>query len=173
MSIEVQDKSTLPCTVCGAEVNELRRGRCWGCYTQWLELRPVGRGASCGVCGERRRDNLRMTELHGRSQAMCHICASRMVRMTAVPETVDGLRVLLHRERRQDPRRGDKLDHRIFPRERRVGDRRHTACGARRNDTNPMIMIPDFDDIVIELDDGDLEVVEQTLVREAPRPPVR
>ena len=39
MSVEV-DRATLPCGVCGAAVSELRRGRCWGCYTRWAESRP-------------------------------------------------------------------------------------------------------------------------------------
>ena len=39
---------TVACGVCGAQVQELRRGRCWDCYRQWAELRPVGSGASCG-----------------------------------------------------------------------------------------------------------------------------
>src|ERR1035438_10828460 len=40
MSVEV-DRATLPCSVCGAAVTELRRGRCWGCYTRWAES-PIG-----------------------------------------------------------------------------------------------------------------------------------
>jgi hypothetical protein len=170
MSIEVDDREPQTCTVCAARVGELRRGRCWTCYTQWTELRPVGRGASCGACGERRRENLRLTELHGRSQVFCHICASRVARMSIVPETLESIRMALRRERRGLDRRDEHLDRRIFPRERRVGDRRRDAGPERRCDTNPCATLPDFDfdDLVIELDAGDVEVVEQTLVREAP-----
>ena len=55
----------LECDVCSAKVNETRRGRCWGCYNRWAELRPVGVGARCVVCGERRRRVLRSIELLG------------------------------------------------------------------------------------------------------------
>ena len=34
----------MPCNVCGAAVTELRRGRCWGCYTRWVEIAPGGAG---------------------------------------------------------------------------------------------------------------------------------
>ena len=64
MSVEVE-RATLPCSVCGAAVTELRRGRCWGCYTRWAESRPVGRGASCAVCHEKRRAQLKLVELQG------------------------------------------------------------------------------------------------------------
>src|SRR5437667_3114730 len=125
MSVEV-DRATVPCGVCGAEVMELRRGRCWDCYRQWSELRPVGRGASCAVCMERRREHLRLIEVHSRTLPLCFLCAARTLRLEDVPSTLEGLRERLRRERRQIDRRDDGLDSRIFARERRVGDRRGT-----------------------------------------------
>src|SRR2546421_490289 len=119
MSVEVE-RATVPCGVCGARVSELRRGRCWGCYRQWAELRPVGRGASCVICQERRRDHLRLVELHSRSVPLCHVCAARTLKLDPVPLSLEALRLMLARDRRADERRGDGLDHRIFPRERRV-----------------------------------------------------
>jgi hypothetical protein len=175
MSIEVEERNAQTCAVCAAQASELRRGRCWTCYTQWAELRPVGRGASCVVCSERRRDNLRITELHGRSHPFCHICASRVARLAVIPETLESIRLALQRERRNDNRRDDHLDGRIFPRERRVGDRRRSAGAAHRGDTNPCATLPEFDfdidDIIIELDLGDMDVADQTLVRELPTGP--
>ncbi|HJZ86162.1 MAG TPA: hypothetical protein VKN99_13375 [Polyangia bacterium] len=112
------------CEMCGARVGELRRGRCWGCYLRWVEARPVGLGAACIVCGERRRDLLRLAELLGRSQPMCHGCASRAARLLPMPRTLEGIRDRLDRERRRAERRVGKRDHRIFARERRVGERR-------------------------------------------------
>jgi hypothetical protein len=168
MSVEV-DRATVPCGVCGAEVQELRRGRCWDCYRQWAELRPVGRGASCAVCQERRRDHLRLLEVHNRTLPLCFLCAARTLRLEDVPATLEGLRERLRRERRTDERRDEGLDRRIFPRERRVGDRRGAPRRARSGDTDPAIFLPEFDDLVIEIDEGDIEEIEQTQVRERPR----
>ncbi len=170
MSIEVE-RATIPCGSCGAMVTELRRGRCWGCYTKWAEMRPVPRGAACVVCQERRRDNLRMTELHRRSVVLCHSCAARTLKLAKVPSSIDGLRRTLLRDRRQTDRRGDGLERRIFPRERRVGDRRGPPRACSTHDTSPGIVMPDFEDIVIEIRDADIEEVEQTLVRDRPRIP--
>jgi hypothetical protein len=168
MSIVVE-RATIPCGCCGAKVTELRRGRCWGCYQNWAELRPVPRGACCAVCDERRRDNLRLVELHHRSVTLCHICAGRTVKLAKVPTSIDGLRKLLLRDRRALDRRGDGMERRIFPRERRVGDRRGPPRASSFSDTNPGFVMPDFEDIEIEIQDSDIEVVEQTLVREQPR----
>lgn len=168
MSIEVE-RATIACGTCGAQVTELRRGRCWGCYTKWADARPVPRGGSCVVCEDRRRDNLRMAELHRRSVVLCHICAARTLKLGKVPPSIDGLRKVLLRDRRANDRRGDGLERRIFPRERRVGDRRGPPRACTAADTNPGFVMPDFEDIVIEIQDADIESVEQTLVRERPR----
>src|SRR3954470_498003 len=166
MSVEVE-RATVPCTVCGAQVLELRRGRCWDCYRQWAEVRPVGRGAMCAVCNERRRENLRMVEVHNRSLTLCFLCAARTLRLDQVPPTLEGLRSLLRRDRRAVDRRTDGLDSRIFPRERRVGERRDIPR-TRHGDTDPAIVLPDFDDLVIEIDDADIEEMELTQVRARP-----
>jgi hypothetical protein len=171
MSVEIDEaalqmgRATVPCQTCGTRVSELRRGRCWGCYSRWQEARPVGRGASCAVCAERRRSELRLAELHGRSRAVCHSCAGQMARLSKVPDSLPEIRALLRRERREGDRRDGSDDGRIFPRERRVGERRGPPRGA---DTDPRMLLPDFEDIVIELADADIEQVEQTLVRERP-----
>jgi hypothetical protein len=171
MSIEVE-RATEPCCVCGAHVSELRRNRCWSCYTKWMELRPVGRGASCSVCAERRRENLRMVELHAKSVPLCHNCAARVVKLSQVPPSIEGIRQSLRRDRRANDRRDDGLDQRIFPRERRVGDRRGPPRAGHRGDTDPFMAMPDFDDLVIEIEENDIELIEQTVVRERPAPPL-
>ncbi len=169
MSIELQ-RATLPCQVCGAQVSELRRGRCWACYHKWSEARPVGRGAACETCGERRRDNLRMVELHKRFVPMCHNCGTRVMRMEIVPATVEEIRERLDRERREDERRQGTLDHRLFPRERRVGDRRDTAEALdARLEAEPRPQLPSVEELIFELEDDDVEFVDQTMVRESPR----
>src|SRR3954465_12935427 len=106
MSVEV-DRATVPRGVCGAQVQELRRGRCWDCYRQWAELRPVGRGAACGVCMERRREHLRLIEVHNRTLPLCFLCAARTLRLEKVPSTLDGLRERLRRDRRSLERRSE------------------------------------------------------------------
>jgi hypothetical protein len=168
MSVEVE-RATVACGTCGAQVIELRRGRCWGCYTRWMESRPVGRGASCTVCFEKRRDQLKLVEIHGRSLPLCHGCSAAVTRMDDVPATIDGIRARLRRDRRvADKRAGVKVDHRIFPRERRVGERRGPDRGddASVDPNTANTMLADLDEIIVELQEADMEEVEQTMVRQ-------
>jgi hypothetical protein len=103
----------------------------------------------------------------------CHICAARTLKLAKVPSSIDGLRRLLSRDRRAQDRRGDGLERRIFPRERRVGDRRGPPRASASDDTNPGFVMPEFEDIEIEIQDADIEIVELTLVRERPARPAR
>jgi hypothetical protein len=176
MSVEVE-RATVACGTCGAQVIELRRGRCWGCYTRWVESRPVGRGATCTVCFEKRRDQLKLVELHGRTLPLCHGCSARVTRMDDIPESIDTLRAALRRDRRYADKRTGKMDHRIFPRERRVGERRNPPRSAFA-DTDPRMeatLLADMEEIIVELQEADMEEVEQTQVRESrpatPPPP--
>jgi hypothetical protein len=167
MSVEVE-RATLPCNVCGAHVSELRRGRCWGCYTRWVEARPVGRGAACLICFEKRRAQLKLMELHARSVPICHGCGARILRLEQIPDTIDGVRQALKRDRREADRRDDGLDRRIFPRERRVGERRGpprpTSGAPASADGDAFLAASELDDVIIELVEDDLELVEQTTV---------
>jgi hypothetical protein len=123
------------------------------------------------VCLEKRRGQLRLIELKGRSLPFCHGCAAHVMRMPEVPDTVEELRYLLRRERRDaDRRQGEKIDQRIFPRERRVGERRGPGREAFA-DTDPSMRLSEFEEVVIELAEDDMEEVEQTLVRARPAPP--
>jgi hypothetical protein len=111
---------------------------------------------------------LKLVEVKGRSLPFCHGCAALMLRLPDVPETVEELRQVLRRERRQaDRRHGIRVDQRIFPRERRVGERRGPAREAFE-DTDPRIRLPDYDDVIIELAETELEEVDQTMVRAKP-----
>jgi len=139
----------------------------------------VGRGATCTVCFEKRRDQLKLVELHGRSVPLCHGCSARVTRLDDIPETVEGIRGALRRDRRvADKRAGTKIDHRIFPRERRVGERRSPPRGPLL-DADPsyeQTMLADMEEIIVELQEADMEEVEQTIVRNdraatAPPPP--
>ena len=146
-------------------MTELRRGRCWGCYSRWAESRPVGRGAACTICLEKRRSQLRLVELKGRSLPFCHGCAAQILRMAEVPDSIDELRHALRRDRRDGDRRdGETIDQRIFPRERRVGERRGPSREAYA-DTDPGMRLSELEELVIELAEDDMEDVDQTQVR--------
>src|SRR5206468_2282553 len=86
-------------------------------------------------------------------------------RFLEIPETIEAIRRALQRERRDEDRRAGKLDHRIFPRERRVGERRGPPRDPRTD--VPASLEPDLDDAVIELVEDDMEEVEETFVRGA------
>ena len=112
------------CPVCGAKVTQLRRGRCISCYDKWAESQPIALGASCRICGEKRKDNLERVELLGRWFYMCHNCAYKAVRLDPMPKHIEGIRARLLRDRRFTDRRVGKEDTREIKRERRVGERR-------------------------------------------------
>jgi hypothetical protein len=86
--------------------------------------------------------------------------------METIPRSINALRVVLDRERRINDRRDEGADRRIFPRERRVGERRAPPRPDGSHDTDPHVTMPDFEEIVIELVEADIEQVEQTMVRE-------
>ena len=129
------------CDVCHAEVAELRRGRCWGCYERWVETRPVGLGARCVTCTEKRRRLLRVVELHGSWRPMCFSCAGQLLHLEPLPTTLAEMRELVSRERRKKDRRIGRRDTRVFAYERRAGERRS------RRDDYPMI----DDDMIVEI----------------------
>jgi hypothetical protein len=106
-------------------------------------------------------------ELKGRSLPFCHGCAYQVLRLAEVPDNIEELREALKRDRRENDRREGKADQRIFPRERRVGERRGPVRDAFA-DTDPKIRLPDYEDVIIELDEIEMEPVEQTSVRGRP-----
>jgi hypothetical protein len=112
------------CEVCSAKVSELRRGRCWGCYGAWASARPVGVGAACCMCGEKRREFLRSVELLGSFVPTCHNCAARAAALEPMPQSLAEIRTVLRRDRRVAPRRFGKADTRVFQHDRRGDERR-------------------------------------------------
>jgi hypothetical protein len=115
-----------------------------------------------------------MVELHARSHPICHSCSGKISRLHTIPSTIPAIREALARERRAAERRGEFEDHRIFPRERRVGERRSAPqavadgeiTAPHPNATAAPDLHADFVDVVIELAEGDIEASEQTIVRE-------
>jgi hypothetical protein len=153
------------CDVCGARVAELRRGRCWGCYARWVDARPVGLGARCITCGERRLRMLRTVELYGAWPAMCFSCSGQLLALEPVPPTLAELRVALSRERRRTDRRSGRPDTRVFRYERRVGERRSSG-----RDDYPLV----DDDMIIEIEmeagEPPIDFEDVTRIRELPPP---
>ncbi|HKA89253.1 MAG TPA: hypothetical protein VKE22_16415 [Haliangiales bacterium] len=149
---EEEPQRPLACDFCGVKTGELRRGRCWSCYARWAESRPAGYGASCVVCGERRLAYLKLAELMGTWLPMCGNCALRVARLERVPPTLDGLRLLLRRERRGADRRRARPDLRFDRTERRGLERR--AVGTCPGEE---ICVDDHPEIIIELDDWDID----------------
>ena len=145
------ERPSLTCEVCNAKVTELRRGRCWGCYTRWVESRPVGLGAACVICGDRRRSDLRQIELLRTWLPMCHNCAAKATGLMPMPQTLDEIRKRLTRERRASDRRVGRKDGRVFPRERRGLERR--AVGHALGDD--LLLLDDGDIIIIDAGDGE------------------
>jgi len=147
-SEEVVLAQILRCEACGASVTSLRRGRCSICYLRWTEERPVGRGATCVICAERRRDYLKNVEFQRRWLTMCHSCSARAFKLSPLPATLETLRSVLARDRRSADRRQGQGDARLFRRERRVGERRAPPVGT----VDEWI---DAEELIIEIiDDG-------------------
>jgi hypothetical protein len=155
MDLPKDKPELLSCEICHAGVTELRRGRCWGCYSRWVETRPVGAGAACIVCSERRRDNLRQVELLRAWVPMCHNCASKATQMSPMPGSLEEIRRRLSRDRRARDRRIGKTDTRVFPRDRRGLERRAVGHASAEGD----LMLVD-DDLLIEISEDDLVELE-------------
>lgn len=145
-------KSTKSCEVCNANVSELRRGRCWGCYHKWVEERPVGLGALCCMCGDRRRAMLKSMELLGAWVPICHNCAAVAAQLEPMPQSIGAIREILLRDRRCTDRRWGKRDSRVFRYNRRGQERR-----VPRSPTESSI----DDDMIVEISElvSDLELM--------------
>src|SRR5512143_2560592 len=150
------------CDVCGATVQELRRGRCWGCYNRWVDARPVGYGARCLGCSERRRRLLRSIELWGGWQPLCFNCAGQALSVQPPPQNAAELREALSRDRRGRDRRTGKADTRVFRYERRVGERRTQRDEVAAIDDDMIIEIT----VDVALADTDVDFDDMTRIRE-------
>ena len=146
--------SLFACDVCKARVGELRRGRCWGCYARWVDARPVGKGAKCVTCPEKRHRVLRTVELYGSWKPMCFNCAGQLLALNPMPPTIAELRQIVSRERRNNDRRWGKADSRVFRYERRAGQRRTSREDFPPVDDDMIITVePVMDDACVEFED--------------------
>jgi hypothetical protein len=157
------------CGGCGQPPGDqpLRRGRCSNCYEKWVRARPVGAGAGCVSCGNRRRDHLRHYEVGlrlnaagGRWTVLCHNCASAADKLRTPPRSVDALCERLSRDRRWHDRRYD-LAHVDPHAERRAGDERHD----RRLNLRELFDATELaEELVIELEADYEQVTPEQLV---------
>lgn len=140
------------CFKCGTTDRKLRRALCAPCYEQWLLQRPIGVGAACLRCGDRRRAHLRHFELVRGFVVLCHNCVAEAAALAPLPRSAEGLLERLSRERREGERRqaqapepGANMNRSTAP-ERRRKERR---VGARD--------LFDATDLVVEeIEDGEL-----------------
>ncbi len=138
----------------------LRRGRCEPCYDAWCKARPVGMGAACAACEDRRLAHLRYFELGVRGNApggrwivLCHNCVAAAEKMEPQPRSLDGLKMRLARERRWGDRRAESVGRpstRDEKFERREGDRRRL---------HPMYL----DELVVEMEAEYEEVTDDQI----------
>jgi hypothetical protein len=143
-------ESPAVCGACGdeEEPNEPhRRGRCRRCYDRWVRARPVGLGAWCNACGDRRYGALRHFELRKTWVVLCGSCAQRAEMLDPLPFSVAGLRLKLHRERRWGDRRGEAVG---APKRMRFGNERRD--GDRRVSERNILDATEFAELVLELD---------------------
>jgi hypothetical protein len=133
-----------------------------------VEARPVGFGASCCMCSERRREHLRSVELLGNWVPLCHNCGARAARLTPMPQSLGQIRVALTRDRRTLDRRRGRDDTRVFQHDRRSGDRRNI----RLFDDEDCLLVED--EMILEIEEIAMALsregddAELTCIRELP-----
>jgi hypothetical protein len=142
----------------------LRRGRCERCYDAWVKARPVGIGAACAGCDNRRRVHLRHYELSlatnapsGRWLVLCHNCVAVAEKLQPPPRSIEGLKMRLQRDRRWGDRRAESVGRpsvRDGGNERRAGDRRQSA----RDLIDATDLLIEEEELVIEME-ADYELV--------------
>ncbi|HEY5951752.1 MAG TPA: hypothetical protein VIV40_39930 [Kofleriaceae bacterium] len=166
--MDIPTNPTRVCEVCRAHVSELRRGRCWGCYERWVETRPVGIGARCVTCSEKRRRFLKTVELFGGWKPMCFNCHGVLGLLEPMPQTITLLKEAVSRERRKRDRRWGKPDTRVFVYERRVGERRDGREGELPAVDDDMIIEVTVDVDAIEVDFDDITAIRDLVAELRP-----
>ena len=139
----------------------LRRGRCARCYDKWVKARPVGAGAACAACEDRRMQHLRYWEFGVRANApggrwivLCHNCIGTAEKMQPMPRSLDGLKMRLARERRWGDRRAESVGRPS------VRDAKHERRdGERRRSQHPMYL----DEVLVEMEAEYEEVTDDQI----------
>jgi hypothetical protein len=128
-----------------------------------VRSRPVGAGASCVACGNRRAEQLRHFEVGlrlnaagGRWTIVCHNCAATADAMSPPPRSIDALCQRLSRDRRWRDRRYDRA-HRDPHAERRSAEFMYE----RRNNIRELFDATELaQELIVELE-VDYEVVSE------------
>ena len=151
--------SLSPCGGCGETARRgepHRRGRCKRCYDRWVRSKPVGLGAACLACNERRTAALRQFELHRSWVVLCQNCSVRAEKLALrapLPRSLAGLRLLLLRDRRHGDRRAEA-----------VGTTRKARPGSERRDADRRLGLRDAvdltDDVQMESEPAGDDLVE-------------
>src|SRR6185503_19033606 len=127
----------------------------------WVETRPVGLGARCVTCHEKRRRFLKTVELFGSWKPMCFNCHGLLGTLDPMPTTIELVKEAVSRERRKRDRRWGKPDGRVFVYERRVGERRDGREGELPAVDDDMII-----EVTIDVDPTDVDFDDITAIRE-------
>ncbi len=148
----------------------LRRGRCERCYDAWVKARPVGLGAACAGCDNRRRVHLRHYELllaanapGGRWLVLCHNCVAVAEQLKPPARSIEGLKMRLQRDRRWGDRRAEAVGRpsvRDGGLDRRASDRRVSLRDAI--DASDLV-IDDEAEHIIEIEADYELLVEESL----------
>lgn len=150
----------------------LRRGRCDRCYLEWVRARPIGAGAACASCDDRRHVHLRHYEVGARGNApggrwliLCHNCAAEADALEPPPRSIEGLKMRLSRDRRWGDRRAESVG-RISIRppwlERRQGPRR-AGGELLLSATEVPEIVGDLEQLVIEMEAEYEEVTDDQI----------
>ena len=132
------------CGGCGQGATHMRRGLCSACYARWVRARPVGLGASCAACADRRIDHLRHYELRGLWVVLCHNCCARGERVAPAARSLDALLLALRRERRVSGERRTAAEDYWYG----VAERRRRQLEGRRATDRAI----DASELVIEME---------------------
>jgi hypothetical protein len=165
------DAPLVRCGGCGeppAAGRTLRRGRCDRCYEAWVRARPIGVGAACAGCEDRRRVHLRYFEIGlqtnvpgGRWIVLCHNCVAFAESLKPPARSIEGLKMRLYRDRRWGDRRAEAVGRagtRESGHDRRDGDRR---VSLREVLDGNELLIEEPEEQIIEME-ADYEVLELT-----------
>ena len=99
----------------------------------------MGLGAACEACTDRRIEVLKSVELHGAWMTFCHNCSARIFKLEPMPSSVAEIKKRLNRERRNEERRTDSEDQRVFQYDRRQEKRRSKRDEESEENSTPLL----------------------------------
>ena len=125
-----------------------------------MRARPIGIGASCAGCEDRRRIHLRYFEIGlqtnvpgGRWIVLCHNCVAFAESLNPPARSIEGLKMRLYRDRRWGDRRAEAVG-RARSREGQALERRATDRRVSQRD------VLDGNDLLVEDEQGQIIEIE-------------